>query len=409
MSRPGDLGAREAERAISLTSKGYDAWLAGRIEEAATIMEEAVGLFQANPAAFATATERRQQLMKALVILALARKRLARVEESARAMAELIRSFPDMPLDHRTFGPEASALYKAVARDVAALRRGRLRVEASDDAVALFVNERFTGAGTSFNEELPPGVYRVYAQKGAVVGRLHTIEVSPGSEASVRIDWGLDAAVRTQKFVGLIFGDENARTELEPERAVAVAQQLGFGGVVVLGIREHEGRRAIIGTLLSIDTGKTLRSAAVVIEPALPAEDTLRGLARFLAGGKAVPGVIVPTAAASSTIVSRPSARSDRQPGSTAWKWLAFGSGIAVAGTGAWLIHIDGPIIDSQNNYTAEQYETRTPGIAALATGAALVGVGVVLWLREPAPERARTLGIVPTGRGLAVTLGGSF
>lgn len=277
------------------------------------------------------------------------------------------------------------------------------------NAVALFVNERFAGAGTSFNEELPPGVYRVYAQKGSVAGRLHTVDVSPGSEASVRIDWGLDAAIRTQKFVGLVFGDETTRNELEAERAIAVAQQLGFGGVVVLGIREHEGRRAILGSLLSIDTGKTLRSAAVVIEPTLPAEDTLRGLARFLAGGKAVPGVIVPTATASEEIVARPSARSDRRAGSRAWKWLALGSGIAVAGTGAWLIHIDGPIIDSQNNYTAEQYETKTMGIVALATGAALVGVGVVLWLREPTPERARKVGIVPTQRGLAITLGGTF
>jgi hypothetical protein len=225
----------------------------------------------------------------------------------------------------------------------------------------------------------------------------------------VRIDWGLDAAIRTQKFVGLVFGDETTRNELEAERAIAVAQQLGFGGVVVLGIREHEGRRAILGSLLSIDTGKTLRSAAVVIEPTLPAEDTLRGLARFLAGGKAVPGVIVPTATASEEIVARPSARSDRRAGSRAWKWLALGSGIAVAGTGAWLIHIDGPIIDSQNNYTAEQYETKTMGIVALATGAALVGVGVVLWLREPTPERARKVGIVPTQRGLAITLGGTF
>jgi hypothetical protein len=133
MSRPGDRGAGEAKRALSLTTRGYDAWLAGRIEEAATLMGEAVDLFQANPAAFATATERRQELMKALVILALARKRLGKVEESARAMAELVRSFPDMPLDHRTFGPEASALYKAVARDVASLRRGRLRVESSDE------------------------------------------------------------------------------------------------------------------------------------------------------------------------------------------------------------------------------------------------------------------------------------
>lgn len=182
MSRPGDLGAAEAERAIALTNQGYEAWLEGRIEEAAKLMEEAAALFQANPAAFATATERRKELMKALVILSLARKRLGTSEPSARAMAEVVRSFPDMPLDHRLFGPEAGTLYRGVAKDVSEVRRGRLRVEASDDAVALFVNERFTGAGTPFDEQLPPGTYRVYAHKGAAAGRLHLVEVAPGAE-----------------------------------------------------------------------------------------------------------------------------------------------------------------------------------------------------------------------------------
>lgn len=407
MSRPGDLGAVPAELAVELTTNGYDAWLDGRIEEAATRMEKAVRLFQFNPAAFATATERRTELMKALVILSLARKRLGKIEESSRAMAELVRSFPDMPLDHRLYGPEASALYRAVAKDVAALRRGRLRVEASDDAVALFVNERFTGAGTAFDEELPPGVYRVYAQKGAVAGRLHTVEVSPGATVTLRIEWDLDAAVRTRDFIGLVFEDESSRSRLESQLAISVAQKLGLGGVVVLGIREHEGRRAITGTLLSIDTGRALRAAAVVVEPTLPAEDTLRGLARFLAGGKLVPGLIVPSTSADA--VAPPGRSADRRTRSTTWKWLALGTGLAAAGTGVWLIHLDGPILDDQGNHTADQYETKGLGIGAIAAGAALIGTGILLWVREPSSERPRAVGLVPTHRGLAVTLRGTF
>jgi hypothetical protein len=118
--------------------------------------------------------------------------------------------------------------------------------------------------------------------------------------------------------------------------------------------------------------------------------------------------VIVPGQVAA---VSLENANSDAgsSGGSAAWKWLAIGTGVAALGAGAWLIHVDGPIFDGDGNHTSEQYDTKGLGIGTAVGGAALIGAGVVLWLRGGGDERAASAGIAPTQGGLAVTYGGSF
>ena len=130
-----------------------------------------------------------------------------------------------------------------------------------------------------------PGRYRVYVQKESRgVGRTHEVEVTAGATRRLVVSWGLDAALRTTPFVGFAFASEAQRRKSEAPLATAVARAIGASSVVVVGVRPFEGRRALVGTVLSPGTAKPLRSAALALEPVEPGDDKIRGLARFLAG-----------------------------------------------------------------------------------------------------------------------------
>jgi hypothetical protein len=108
--------------------------------------------------------------------------------------------------------------------------------------------------------------------------------VRPGSETSLAIRWALDGALRTDRFVGFEFEDETAREKHEAINAVEVARAANASTIAVVGIREQNGRRAVVGTVLSMETGKSVRSAAISVEPIPPSAEKIRALGRFLAG-----------------------------------------------------------------------------------------------------------------------------
>jgi hypothetical protein len=400
VSRPATLGDEAVQRGIRLAEQGHRHWLEAEFEKAVSALDEAVAILQASPAAFAADTQRRGVLLRALMFSAMARQRLGRADEAAATMAEVTRSFGDMPFDRVQFGPEGFALYRAIKAEVEAARTGRLRVEVDDPDVAIFVNERFAGAGDRYEALVPPGRYRIYTHKGTTPGRLRVVDVVPGGRAHVAIDWTLDAALGGDAT--LVFSDERDRARHESDKAVAVAQRIGLSGVIVVGIREYQGRRAIVGSLLSLDTGRPQRTAAVALEPSLPSASTVRGLARFLASGESVPGLLLPR--------DEPSAERRRSYG--LWKWGALASGAAAVATGVVLIQMDGPIRDAAGNQTPEQRDTRTAGIVSSSAGAALLITGVTLWVLESRSGGKETpraaLVPLPSG-GVAFTMGGQF
>jgi hypothetical protein len=400
VSRPGSLGPEAVQRAIRLAEQGRRHWIEAEFDQAIAVLEEAVSLFHSSPAAFAADTARREVLLGALMYTSMAKRRLGRGDDAAATMAEVIRSFADTPFDRVQFGPEGFELYRAVKREVEAARTGRLRVEVDDEDAAIFINERFAGAGNVFDAAVPPGRYRVYTHKGATPGRLHLVDVAPGGSATVTIDWALDAALTAG--AALVFADERSRALLESDKAVAIAQRIGLAGVIVVGIREYQGRRAIVGSLLSLDTGRTQRTAAVALEPSLPSEETVRGLARFLASGESAPGLLLP--------LDEPS--HDRRRSYGLWKWGALASGAAAVATGVVLIQMDGPIRDADGNQTPEQRDTRTAGIVSTSAGAALLITGVTLWVlesRSGGKERPRAALVPLPSGGVAFTMGGQF
>ncbi len=379
----------ELSDARRLVDDGYGSWLKNDFPTAIDKLSRAVKLFQASPATLAQDQTRRDTVFKALVGLALANKRQGDSDEATRAMAEVIRSFPDREFNRTIYGPEAHELYGAVKADLDAQGKGSLRVVVDDENVVVFVNERYESVGTLNKTDLLPGVYRVYVQKGTTPGRVHIATVVPGKEETVEITWELDASLKTDDaWVGLSFPNAAKRQKQESGVAVSVGRALGAKRVIVVGIGTHEGRRAMVGTVLSVETAKPLRSAMLSLEPAEPGEPQIAGLGEFLAGGEAIPGLIVGEGALS------PARETPHGPFRT-WKWVVAGLGTSVIATGIVGLAIDGsckgegrespPGDPTASGWFICQalWDTETLGIALIAAGVAIDVGAVYLFLKD--------------------------
>lgn len=406
LSRDGNpLSAAEVSRVRTMVTDGYDVAYVqgGDFELAATRLQEALDVLLDSPAAFATDQALRDDLLKALIGLALAHKRLGHVEQAAAFMAEVVRSFPDRAFNRTLFGPEPQELFLAVKRELEAQKPASLAITVDADDAVVFVNGRYVGVGAVELDAVVPGTYRVYVQKGTRSGRLHLVDLSPGDQRRLDISWITDGALRTDaELVGLVFADEAERAAHEAHVAASVARSLRSGEVVVLRVGTHDGRRAVIGSVLSADTGRAVRTGILATEPLAPGHPQLEGLARFLSGGEPIPGLIVPGAEDPTTTppaVGIPARDRGRTPWyHDAWGWTAVGAGLAAAGAGLWLHATAGEWEDDAASAPSESEskallehaeDQRTLGGILTVGGGVLTAVGVVMLAVNPAPDDA--------------------
>lgn len=387
----GPMSDDDAETTRRQVEDGYSKYLAGDFAAAIDALKPALGRLVANPASLALDPSLRDAEHKALIGLALAHKRLGNADEAARHMSELVRSFPDRDVSRAFYGPEAVDLYRGVKSELERQGRGTLRVEVDDSEVVVFLNERYEAVGTAARKVLP-GTYRVYTQKGTIAGRMRTVEVAAGQEARVFVSWKFDTALRTgSEFAGFIFSAADDRQKYEATYAIAVARALEAPRIVVLTIDVYQGRQALIGQVLPVDGGRPSRMAVLALEPVDPGDDQVRGLARFLAGGQAVPGLILPTDSGGSH-EPREAWYADR------WGWGITAAGFVVAGVGAGFL-INASLLESDAD-AADEIEApklydraadqRTIGAVATIIGGVGLTVGIVkLVLHDDRPSAA--------------------
>lgn len=402
----------QIERAESSYYDGSFEAAAGRAERAWQTLIDWSGYLSRNQ-------EQRALLRRALAVYAGSQRQLGASDKATRAMAELVRAFPDQPLTTAEHSPQLVRAFRKVARDLAKQGQGTLEVVVDDPSVAVFIDEAYTGAG-SVTRQLAPGRYRVYAQKSDErPGRVHEVDINAGASERLSINWALDGALRTRgSFAGFAFTDEAERRAHEAKNAVRVARTLAADSVIALGLRTYDEQRALVGVAISLDTGQVQRSAHLTLEPVVPSADRLRELARFLAGDESA-GPFEPVVEA--PLVTDQIRALPGRP--VRWlKWLTAGAAVAALATGGTLIviHREMPP-DRQVPYTRN---SRPAGIIAVSAGAVLVGAGVYLFLRDGRDARAQTearkgartsLGpslkpvIGPTRGGFAAGLSGRF
>ncbi len=394
--------------------RGFKSWVTGKFDDAIKQLGPLVDAAHANSGAFATNQALREPLLKALIGVALSQQRTGDPSAMRATFAEIVRSFPDTQISRATYGPEAYEAFEGIKREIAASGHGRLVVKLGDETGVLFVDEAYRGAGSS-TIELSPGEYRVCVLTNKQPSRTHRVIVRPSSDTQLVIDAKLDRAVHTAGWTGFAFATEADREAHEAAFAAGFANAIGATAVAVVGIEQAKGHSAIVGSLVSLQSGREIRRASIAMDPD-PSTERLRALARFLAGDEPAAGLEVqlgagheapppppPSAGGHEEAPAKPDEPSEapRPPRWAGYKWISAGLGVAGLGGGAVELILDGrcqgtvPVGRPCTNV----YQTKTQGIVFLGVGAVFAGISIYLFTHDGAPK-ARTAYVVPTDGG---------
>lgn len=393
---PTDFAAR--------TEKGFKAWVSGRLDEAVSTLGHLVEVAHASSGAFAADPSLREPLQKALIGLALAHQRMGDQAAMRATFGELVRSFPDASVPRASYGPEGQLAFEQVKRDLGSGGRGKLTVKLTDDTAVVFVNEVYRAVGSA-TVELLPGNYRVVVMANKQPSRAHAVTITAGGEAVLEIDAKFDQAVRTSGFTGLVFATQTERDASEAASAARFAKALGARAVAVLGIDDVKGRVAVVGSLVSAETGREIRRASIPLEPD-PTPERLRALARFLAGDDPDAGIDVQFANPyDRDIANKPKPVTPEKPRWGGWRWITGTLGLAGLATGGVLLGLDGrcPSEPPAGQPCNDVYATATPGFIALGGGVLFTGVAIYLFVTHTSAAPATVPVVAPAEGGATV------
>jgi hypothetical protein len=417
-TRPGLLDESVTESKLSqMFSNGMRAWGSGDEKEALDKLEEAISASMRNPSLLSRASGLRKQLFRGYLLLALAQRRGGLGPASEATMRELIRTFPDRPIDLDEAGPEAHELYQFVVSDLAKSQPGALTVQVSDPSSVVFINEvlRRSGSRNVSLQGLLPGTYRVLVRSLDISDRVRVfnVPVYPSQRTILNVDWELDSVLVVDKWVGFRFGTTN-----EQGNEAAAARKLGVRAksfvVVTLNLirtrsayrlmaKRYDTRTATLLAWCQVDlAGPDRRALALLAECAAGDDNRARvhtdppaeaaALSRFYSSLKVEP--LEPPAVEIRSEISMTRSAPPKQGGAGKWVWGAAGLvGLAAGGT---LLYLHGRgSCDGPPRECATTYDTRTAGLVLFGAGTASLGISTVLFLMElDAPARSQPVSV---------------
>jgi hypothetical protein len=394
--------------------RGFRAWVSGKFDEAIKTLGPLTDAARANSGAFARDQNLREPLRKALISLALSELRVGDPAAMKAAFVELLHGFPDAVVSRGVYGTDAFTAFDQVKRDVAAAGSGKLAIKVAQDGGAVFVDEAYRGQGTT-SMALAPGDYRVLVMFNKEPSRTHYVSVRANTETTVTVDAELDQAIHTRGWTGFLFSSDAARDAHEAQFAASFANAIKAPSVAVISIEQVKGHAAIVGALVSLESGREIRRASVALDPD-PSTDRLKALARFLAGEQPGAGIDVLVGdGAKEPSHGEPAHgdsddhRDDRgEPSSGGggrwggWKYIAAGGAVGAIGAGIYLAVEDGkcetepmPGHPCNNVYSYSPFQ-----YVALGGGAVLAAATVYLFATMAHEDSGRTAYVAPTPGG---------
>ena len=165
--------------------------------------------------------------------------------------------------------------------------------------------------------------------------------------------------------------------------AARVGKRLTADAVAVVGIGMSRGKLSVIGSLVNLETGQAMRTAAVPLAPE-PSVAQLEGIGRYLAGGDPESGIdVIRGEGGSSSHVSERSRRGPSRHRPIAYP--AITSGVALVGlvAGVSMAALDDTCTSGGDDpYTCNLRPTwyKPAAVSLLATGAVAAAVSGSLW-----------------------------
>lgn len=375
-----DATEDEATALLHTVDDGQEAFLRHDFGVCIKTLDRAVTDLAARDAFLGRDRRARLALERARLVLAHAYLRTGRPRDAAVVMAEVVRAVPGREPSPRSYSPDVVAFHRKVRADLDGQPRGMLKVQTRPEGAHVFIGGEYIGRSPVRVPDVFPGRYRIVAQTGDRPGRVQEVPVASGEQEFV-LDLELDSALTRDAQPALAYPDGDIRSRLKIGHATALGRALGAREVILVGVGFQQGRPALMGTVVAVDSARTVRAGFVTLEPAAPDRATLESFGRFLRVGAPGPGVVVQVGSA-----VRP--WEGPAPGRSALRWLRWvglGVGVALAATGGALLWLDGRgTCSAPAGVTCpDHYETKVPGAVLIGTGAALaVAASVALVLR---------------------------
>jgi hypothetical protein len=394
--------------------RGFRSWVGGKFDDAIKILGPLTDTARANSGVFAKNQGLREPLRKALIALALSEQRIGDPAAMKAAFAELLHGFPDATVSRGVYGSDAFTAFDQVKRDLAAAGEGKLVIKVAQDGGAVFVDEAYRGQGTT-TLSLAPGDYRVLVMLNQQPSRTHYVSVRANTETTVTVDAELDQAIHTRNWTGFVFPNDAARDAHEAQFAADFANSIKAPSVAVISIEQVKGHAAIVGSLVSLESGREIRRASVALDPD-PSVDRLKALARFLAGEQGGAGIEIligdgAKEPAHGAQTSAPSSSGDdrRDEGTPntgggrwgGWKYITAVGAVGAIGAGIYLAVEDGKCDGAiQPGHPCNNVYSYSPFQYISLAGGAVLAAATVYLFATMSHEDGHTAYVVPTQGG---------
>lgn len=305
----------------------------------------------------------RRVLHKALVLGALAHRRLNHTDKARAKMRDARRRFPELAVARKDHGPEAMDL--AVESELPAADQITVRVVPEPTSVQVYVNGAAIESGSASWSGLQPGVYRVHlASRGAWTSRSFFVRAEPGQVATVAWDPDLDPRLDLSGSVPVVRVAGPGLSEVDQRRVQRLVLEADASAAVLTAAEsDADGWRLHAHRVLAPSADPTTEVRLQV--PAEPSQLAAASVA--LTGGAPAPGLRLADAAPAPP-------RKPRWP-----QWVLVGTGVAAAGLGAALVAMDSPAeVEGVRQREARNSAEAGGVLLSVGGGAALTGA---LWL----------------------------
>ncbi|MEO6775407.1 MAG: hypothetical protein ABI467_20765 [Kofleriaceae bacterium] len=392
---------------------GLRLYAQGKFGDAIQKLVQLVDVAQHNSGAFAKDSKLREPLQKALIALALAYSRNGDQGAMHSTFDEMIRSFPEAQVPRTVYGPEAAMAFEEARKALAAQGTGKLTVRVTSGVV--FVDESYRGSG-NMTLDVPPGDYRVVVIANDLPSRTHNVTVTANSERIVVVDAAFDQAIHTGGWTGFQFATSAARDAHEAEYAARLAHDIAARSVALVGVDQNKSGGVVVGSLISLETGKEIRRATVSLNPD-PSRDRLKALAHYIAGEAPAAGIEV-VDVAKQPVRAEPVADGGMVATSpelgvtttatvdtrwTGWRWLTLGVTVGLGASSGVLYALDGRCKGTpppQGRTCNDVYANSPYDLYTLIGAVPFAALTVYLFATQTKTVEARTAYLVPVAHG---------
>lgn len=197
-------------------------------------------------------------LLDAPVLLAVVALGLGDTESGEAALARALRLAPHLALPPARFAPNVEHALATTRVRLTALRPSRLRLGATPPGIDLFVDGVHRGRTPLAFEPLAPGSHLLVGQAPTGTPVTLTVEANEFGPDVVEVAVPAGAAAPSLVAIARSLSAADARIDLPPGPAGAMAEVLGAGRLVLVWVEGTPSGLAAAAVLLDLTAGETI-------------------------------------------------------------------------------------------------------------------------------------------------------